>query len=165
MSTRSFALRRIVLFVLACALFVPAAFGQMPQPDTSQLLSSSEVGQEQIQKVARIAVAVRKATQPDQMKLRKDMQKKYPNPQQMDSTEKVKARKEVRRRQMQVQKKRMKIMQQQANEEGMGPQMFQRIIRSAQRDSTLGKRLQSAVKEEMKNQGMPIPTPPGQPNQ
>lgn len=165
MSIRSFKPFRFALVALAFALCAPLAFGQMPRPDTSNLLSSSDVSSEQMKTVARIAVAVRKATRADQMKLRKDMKKKYPNPQQMDSTEKAKARKEMRRRQMQVQKKRMKIMQEQANKEGMGPKTFQRIVRSAQRDSSLRKRLQSAVKAEMKNQGMSVPTPPGQPKQ
>lgn len=167
MLTRLLSSLSLGAFLLAGILLAPVAYGQMPQPDTSQLLSSEEVDEQQVKTAARIAVSVRKSTQGDQMKLRKDMQKKYPNPQQMDSTEKARARNEMRQRQMKIRKKQMKVMQQQANEEGMSPKLFQRIMRSAQRDSTLRQRLQTALKMEMKNQGMQMPqrkNPPNQPN-
>lgn len=140
------------LFALAFFLYVPAAVGQVPQPDSTQFLSSADVSDEEVQTAARIAVSVQMATQQDRMRMQKEMQQKYGNPQQMDSTQKARARKEMRRRQMKMQKKQMKIMQQQAEEEGMSPQKFQRLMRSAQQDSTLRKRLQTAMKMQMKKQ-------------
>lgn len=125
---------------------------QMARPDSLQLLSSSEVSEEQIQKAARIAVAVQMSTRQDRMKLQKEMKRKYGNPQEMDSTEMVKARKEMRRRQMKMRKKQMQRLQKEAKEEGMSPQMFQRIMRSAQQDSTLQQRIQKAMKAQMKKQ-------------
>lgn len=157
--------RRIALVVVAAAVFAPSAFGQMVQPDSSQLLSSSDVTEQQLNKTARILVAIEKSAQKDRKKLRQDMQNKYGNPQQMDSTQKAKARNEMRRRQMQMRKKQMKLMQQQAKKEGLNPQLVQRIMQSARQDSTLGVRLQTAVKAEMKKQGMKMPQPPNQPNQ
>lgn len=143
---------RVALFALAFAFYAPAALGQMPQPDTSNLLSSSDVSEEQIQKVARIVVAIRTSTQSDRMKMQKEMKEKYGNPQQMDSTQKAMARKEMRRRQMKMRKKQMKIMRQQAEEEGMEPKMFQQIMQSTRQDSTLEQRIQMAMKKQMKMQ-------------
>lgn len=140
------------LLALAFMLYAPLAMGQMPQPDTSQLLSSSDVSDEQVQKVARISVAVQMSTRADQMKLRKEMQQKYGNPEQMDSTKMAQARKEMRRRQMKLQKKRMRILQKEANKEGIDPKMVQRIIQSSQQDSTLQQRIRMAAKAEMKKQ-------------
>lgn len=157
--------RRIGLVVVAVAVFAPSAFGQMVQPDSSQLLSSSDVTDQQINKAARILVAVQKSAQKDRKKLRQDMQNKYGNPQQMDSTQKAKARNEMRRRQMKMRKKQMKVMQKQAKKEGLNPKLVQRIMQSARQDSTLGARLQKAVKAEMKKQGMKMPQPPNQQNQ
>lgn len=136
--------------MLAFALCAPAAVGQMPQADSTQMLSSSDVSDEQVQKAARIAVAVQMAMRPAMMKMRKEMKAKYGNPQAMDSTQKVKARKEMRRRQMEMRKKRMKVMQQEAEKEDMEAQMLMRILRSARQDSSLQKRIQSAMKAEMK---------------
>lgn len=134
--------------------------GQMSQPGAPQPLSPSEIGDEQLQTAARIAVSVQMSTQQDRMKMQKEMQAKYGNPQQMDSTEKAQAQKEIRRRQMELQKKQMKIMQQQAEKEGMDPQRFREIMRSAQQDSTLRTKLQQAMKEQMReqqSQRMPAP--------
>lgn len=122
---------------------------QMPK---SKTLSSSEISDEQIQKTARIVAAVRMGTQEDRMKLRKDIKEKYGNPQQMDSTQKAQARKEMQRRQMQMQKKQMKLLLQEAKKEGMDPQTVRTIMRSAQQDSTLRKRLQRAMQAQMKKQ-------------
>jgi hypothetical protein len=98
-----------------------------------------------------------------QMKMRKQMKQKYGNPQQMDSTQKAKARKEMRRQQMQMRKKQMQMMQQEAEKEGMSPQMFRRIMRSAQQDSTLKKEIQAAMKAQMKKrQSQMNPGPPNQ---
>jgi len=124
----------------------------MPRPGNSETLSSSDVSEEQIKTTARIAMSVRMGVREDQMKLRKEMKEKYGNPQQMDSTQKAEAQKEMRRRQMKMQKKRMRIMQEEAKREGMDPQMVQRIMRSARQDSTLQKRLQTAMKAQMKKQ-------------
>lgn len=138
---------------LVALLFVgSAAFAQMPQPDTTKLLSASEVSQEEIQKAARIAVSVRMSTRKDRMKMRRDMKQKYGNPQEMDSTEKAKARKEIRRRQMKMRKKQMRIMRKQAKKEDLSPQKFQKIMQSARQDSTLKKQLQTAMKAEMQKQ-------------
>lgn len=138
------------LFALAVVFSAPAAFGQMPQQDTTVTLTAADVSQEQIQKAARIAATVQSSMRAQQMKLRKQMKQKYGNPQQMDSTKKAKARKEMRRRQMKMRKQQMKMMQQEAKKENMDPKMFQRIMRSARKDSTLKKQLQSAMRAEMK---------------
>lgn len=137
----------LVLFLCA-----PAAFGQIPQRDTTKLLSSADVSDEQVQKAARIAVSVQMATRQDRMRIRKEMKKKYGNPQQMDSTQKARARKEMRRRQLKMRKKQMKIIQREAKKEGMTSQTFRTLMRSAQQDSTLQKRLQTAMKAQMKQQ-------------
>ncbi|MFB6098700.1 MAG: hypothetical protein ABEK84_06250, partial [Salinibacter sp.] len=93
-----------------------------------------------------------------------DIKKKYGNPQQMDSTQKAKARKEIRRRQMKMRKKQMKIMRQKAKKEGMTPKMFQKIMRSARQDSTLKKRLQTAMKAQMQKQMKQPPQKKQNPN-
>ena len=119
--------------------------GQMP----GQTLSSSDVDDSQVQTAAQIASSIQMGTRADRMKMRKDMKEKYGNPQQMDSTQKAQARKEMRRRQMKMRKKQMKIMQEEAKKAGMDPQMFRQIMRSAQQDSTLQKRLRTAMKAQM----------------
>lgn len=152
MLTRLISSFRLGVLGMALALCAPLAFGQMPQQGNTQTLSSSDVSDEQVQKVARIAVTAQMSTREERMKLRKEMRSKYGNPQEMDSTQKAKARKEMRKRQMAMRKKTMKVMQQQANKEGMNPQMVQKILRSARQDSTLGKRLRTAMKAEAKKQ-------------
>ena len=124
--------------------------GQMP--GASQMLSSSDVSDEQIQTAARVAMSVQMGMREDQMQMRKEMKEKYGNPQQMDSTQKQKARKEMRRRQMEMRKKQMSLMQEEAENEGMDPQTFRQIMRSAQQDSTLQRRLQEAMRAQMKKQ-------------
>lgn len=119
---------------------------------SSQTLSSSDVSEKQIQMAARIASSVQMGVQKDRMKMQRDMKEKYGNPQQMDSTQKAQARKEMRRRQMKMRKKQMRIMQEEAKNEGMNPQMFRQIMRSARQDSTLKRRLQTAMKAQMKKQ-------------
>lgn len=121
--------------------------GQMP--GSGQTLSSSDVNESQVQTAAQIASSVQMGTRADRMKMRKDMKEKYGNPQQMDSTQKAKAQKEMRRRQMKMRKKQMKIMQEEAEKAGMDPKMFRQIMRSAQQDSTLQKRLRTAMKAQM----------------
>lgn len=123
--------------------------GQMPQ-SAPQPLSSSDIDDEQLQTAARIAVSVQMSTRQDRMQMQKEMRKKYGNPQQMDSTEKARAQKEMRRRQMEMQKKQMKIIREEAQNVGMDPQTFRQIMRSARQDSTLQKRLQAAMKTQMK---------------
>jgi len=142
---------------LALAFFAaPLAFGQMPQPGQSQTLSSSDVNDEEVQKVARIMMSVRMATRQDRMQMQKEMKQKYGNPQEMDSTQKAQARREMRKRQMAMRKKSMKIMQKEAQNEDIDPQRVQTILRSAQQDSALGKRLKQAMQQQMKQQrGMP----------
>ena len=141
----------IGLFALAFAVSAPAALAQMPQQNTEPL-SASEVSQEQVQTAARIATTIQSSMRAQQMQMRKEMKQKYGNPQEMDSTQKAKARQEMKRQQMQMRKKQMKMMQQEAEKEGMSPQMFQRIMRSAQQDSTLKKEIQAAMKAQMKKQ-------------
>jgi len=126
--------------------------GQMPRPGASQMLSSSDVSGEQLQAAARIAMSVQMGMREDQMQMRREMKEKYGNPQQMDSTQKAEARKEMRRRQMKMRKKQMSLMQKEAENAGMDPQTFRQIMRSAQQDSTLQRRLQEAMKAEMKKQ-------------
>lgn len=138
------------LFALAVVFSAPAAFGQMPQPDTTVTLTAADVSQEQIQKAARIAATVQTSMRAQQMKLRKQMKQKYGNPQQMDSTKKAEARKEMRRRQMKMRKQQMQMLRKEAKNENMDPKMFRRIMRSARKDSTLKKQIQSAMRAEMK---------------
>ena len=140
------------LFSLAVALGAPSALGQMPQQPDTTTLSASEVSQEQVEKAARIAATVQSSMRAQQMKMRKQMKEKYGNPQEMDSTQKANARREMKRQQMQMRKQQMKMMQQEAQKENMDPAMFRRIMRSAQEDSTLKKQLQQAMKAEMKKQ-------------
>lgn len=167
MLTRALTPLRTGLFVLAMALCTSAAFGQVqqPQPDTSQLLSESDVSQEQIQKAARVAVAVQMATRADRMKMRKELQQKYGNPQQMDSTQKAQARREMRQRQMKMQKKQMKLMQKEAKKASLDPKFFQRLMRSAQKDSTLRTQVRTAMKAEMKKRQSQMNQNPNQQNQ
>lgn len=125
--------------------------GQM-KPGGAQLLSPSEISDEQLQKAARIAVAVQQGTRQERMQFQKEMREKYGNPQQLDSAQKAKARKEIQRRQMKMQKKQMKLIREEAKEVGMDPKRFLTIMRSVQKDSTLQKRLQAAMKAQMKKQ-------------
>jgi hypothetical protein len=151
----------IGLFALALAVSAPVALAQMPQQPDTTTLSASDVSQEQVQTAARIATTIQSAMRAQQMKMRKQMKQKYGNPQQMDSTQKAQARKEMRRQQMQMRKKQMQMMQAEAEKEGMSPKMFRQIMRSAQQDSTLKKDIQAAMKAQMKkrqsqmNQGPP----------
>lgn len=144
---------RFGILALALAFCAPLAFGQMPQPGSAQTLSSSDVSDEEVQKVASIMMSVRSSTRQDRMKMMKEMKQKYGNPQQMDSTQKAKMRRDVRKRRMAMQKKTMKIMQQEAKKENMDAKRVQTILRSAQQDSTLGKRLKQAMQSQMKQQG------------
>lgn len=151
-------LRRLVtplragLLVLALALCAPAAFGQMPQPDTSKLLSSSDVSKEQIQKIAQILVTAQMSTQKERMKMRKDAIKMKKKMAKMDSTQKADVRREFRKRRMALQKKQMQVIQKQAKQKGMKPQMVRRVMRSAQQDTTLQNRVRKAMKMEAKRQ-------------
>lgn len=154
MLTRLNSSLRFGVFALALAFFAaPLAFGQMPQQGQAETLSSSDVSDEEVKKVASIMMSVQMATRQDRMKMQKDMKQKYGNPQEMDSTQKAQARKEMRKRQMAMRKKSMKIMQKEAQNEDMDPQRVQTILRSAQQDSELGKRLKQAMQAQMKQQG------------
>jgi len=164
MLTRVLKSSYIGLFALALAVTAPAALAQMPQQDTTETLSASDVSQEQIETAARIATTIQSSMRAQQMRMRKQMKQKYGNPQEMDSTQKAKARKEMQRQQMQMRKKQMKMMQQEAEKEGMSTQMFRRIMRSAQQDSTLKKEIQAAMKAQMKKQ-RPQMNQQGPPNQ
>ena len=130
----------------------PGQSGQVPAPGTPQTLSSSEVSEDQLQTAAQIALSVQMGMREDQMQMRKEMKEKFGNPQQMDSTQKAKARKEMRRRQMEMRKKQMSLMQQEAKNAGLDPRTFRQIMRSAQQDSTLRQRLQTAMKAQLKKQ-------------
>jgi len=125
--------------------------GQIPQRSQRQTLSSSDVTDEQIQKAARIAVSAQLGSREDRMQMQKDMREKYGNPEELDSTQMAKAQKELRRRQMEMKKKQAEIVRKEAKEEGMTMQMFTQIMRSAQQDSTLRTRLQTAMKTRMKD--------------
>ena len=151
MLQRSFTSSCIGLIALALAITAPA-FGQMPQQPDTTTLSASDVSQEQVDKAARIAAAVQSSMRAQQMKMRKQMKEKYGNPQEMDSTQKANARREMKRQQMKMRKQQMKMMQQESQKENMDPQMFRRIMRSAQQDSTLKKQIQQAMKAQMKEQ-------------
>ncbi len=140
---------RLGVALLALALCAPAAVAQMPQPDTTQL-SSSDVNDEQIQQAAQIAVELQMSGRQMRMQMQKQMRQKYGNPQQMDSTQKAQMQQERRQQMRQMRKKQMKMMQQKSQEVGLEAQMFQRIMRSAQQDSTLQQRLRTAMKTQMK---------------
>ena len=152
MIRRSLTPLRIGALALALALCAPFAYGQMPQPGNAQTLSSSDVSDEEVQKVASIMMTVRTSTRADRMKMRKEMKQKFGNPQEMDSTQKAQARREMKKRQMAMRKKTMKVMQQEAKKENMNPQRVQTILRSARKDSTLQQRIRKAVKSEAKKQ-------------
>jgi len=151
METRSHTPIRTGLLVLAFALFAPVAFGQMPQSNM-KTLSSEDVSDEQVKKTARIAIEAQMSTQKQRMQMRREMKQKYGNPQQMDSTQKANARREMRKRQMAMRKKTMKIMQKEAKKEGIKPQRVQMILKSARQDSTLQQRVRQAMKAQMKKQ-------------
>src|SRR6056297_2577433 len=108
METRSHTPIRTGLLVLAFALFAPVAFGQMPQGNM-KTLSSEDVSDEQVKKTARIAIEAQMSTQKQRMQMRREMKQKYGNPQQMDSTQKANARREMRKRQMAMRKKQMAV--------------------------------------------------------
>lgn len=150
-STRLPTSLRAGLFLLAFAFVAPVAFGQMPQPDTTQL-SSSDVSDQQVNKAAQIAVALQQSGRQMRIEMQKQMRSKYGNPQEMDSTQKAQMRKERRSQMQQMRKEQMKMMQQKTQEVGLSPQMFQQIMRSARQDSTLRKRLRTAMKTQMKQQ-------------
>jgi hypothetical protein len=122
---------------------------QMAKPGELETLSADDVSDEQLQKVARIAMSIQQGTRSDRMQMKKDLKEKYGNPQEMDSTQKAQAQKEIRKRQMEIRKKQMDIMQKEAEKEGMDPKQFRQIMRSAQQDSTLQKRLRTAMKTQM----------------
>ena len=151
MRLRSLTPTRIGLFVLALAFSAPMAFGQMPQQGNTKTLSSSDVSDDEVKKVARILIEARMSTRKMQMQKRQEMKKKYGNPQQMDSTKKAEAKREMMKHQRKVRKKQMKALQQQAKKEGMKPKMVRRIMTSTRQDSTLQQRLRQAMKAEMKN--------------
>lgn len=153
MLTRVLKSSYIGLFALALAVSAPAALAQMPQQPDTTTLSASDVSQEQVQTAARIATTVQSSMRAQQMRMRKQMKQKYGNPQEMDSTQKAKARKEMQRQQMQMRKQQMKMMKQEAEKEGMSTKMFRRIMRSAQQDSALKKEIQAAMKAQMKKKG------------
>lgn len=153
------------LFALALVFSAPAVFGQMPQQPDTTTLSASDVSQEQIEKAARIATTIQSSMRAQQMKMRKEMKKKYGNPQKMDSTQKANAKREMRRRQMKMRKKQMKMMQQQAKKEDMSPKMFRQIMRSAQQDSALKKKIQAAMKAQMKQKRSQMKQQPNPQNQ
>lgn len=164
MLTRVLKSSYIGLFALALAVSAPAALAQMPQQADTTTLSASDVSQEQVQTAARIATTVQSSMRAQQMRMRKQMKQKYGNPQEMDSTQKAKARKEMQRQQMQMRKQQMKMMKQEAEKEGMSTKMFRRIMRSAQQDSALKKEIQAAMKAQMKKKG-PQMNQQGPPNQ
>jgi hypothetical protein len=152
MNTRSLTPVRTGLLALAFALFAPMAFGQMPQGNTQQTLSSSDVSDEQLEKVASILASIQSATRQEQRKMRKDMMALRKKMASMDSTQKAEATRKMRKRQMTLRKKQRKIMQQEAKKEGINRKRVQRIMRSTRQDSTLQQRLRQAMKAQMKQQ-------------
>ena len=150
-STTSF---RLSVLLLALAFLVPGVLAQQGPPQTGgqpPMLSSSDVSDQELDKVAKVAVKTQMATRKDRQKLRRDMKKKYGNPQEMDSTQKAKARKEIRKKQMAMRKKTMKTLQKEAKKEGLEASKVQRVLQSARKDSTLKKRLETAMREEAKS--------------
>lgn len=157
---------RVSLFVFAFALCVPMALGQMPQQGGGELLSSEDVSDEELRKVARIVVSAQIATQEEQMAMKKEMMAKQQEMQEMDSTEQAQARREMRKQQMKMQKRMQKVLQKEAAKEDMKPQQVQLIMQSAQQDQELGRRLQKIAKkvqkQQMQQQGNQGGGPPNQ---
>jgi len=152
MQLRSISTFRTGLLVLAFALCAPMALAQMPQQGQTETLSSSDVSDEEVQKVARVLITARQSTRKMQMQKRREMKKKYGNPQEMDSTKKAQAKREMMQHQRKVRKQQMQALQKEAKKEDMDPKRVQRIMTSAQQDSTLQERLRKAMKSEMKTQ-------------
>lgn len=152
MFTRSLIPLRSGLFVLVLSLCAPLAFGQMPQQG-QEMLSSSDVSDEELQMVASVVASAQMNSREEQMKIRKRMRQMQQNMQEMDSTEKAQAKRKLRMRQMKMRKKMQQDMKQAvAEKEGMEWSRAQKILRSTQQDQELGKRFKKAIKMAMKEQ-------------
>jgi hypothetical protein len=79
--------------------------------------------------------------QMQQQKMRTRMREKYGNPQEMDSTQRRKARQEVM-------STRRALMEEKTEEVGMSPERLGAIMQAARRDSVLRRRVQSAVRRK-----------------
>lgn len=165
MLTRTLKSSYIGLFALALALSAPAALGQMPQ-QSQEMLSSSDVGDEELQMVVSAVVSAQMGIQEERMKLRKRMIQMKQNMQEMDSTEKVQEKRKLRMRQKKMQMKMQQDMKQAvAEKEGIEWSRAQRILQSIQQDQELGKRFKKVMKMTMKErqpQGDQNPNPQNQ---
>lgn len=150
------------LALLAFTLLVPAAAAQMPQESDTTQMSSSDVSDEQVEQAANIAVDLQMSGREMRQEMQKEMQEKYGNPQEMDSTDKAAMQKERQQQMQQMQKEQMKMMEEKAEEEGLDVEMFQKIMQSARQDSTLQERLRTAMKSKMEEEGMQQPQQGGQ---
>jgi hypothetical protein len=129
---------RLALFALAFALVgLPVHAQGGPGGGQAPSLSSSDVSDAEIQAAAEIIVSM----QVQRQEMRKKMMEKYGNPQEMDSTQRRKAR-------MEIMKKRQSLMQKKSKEVGMKPQRLGQIMKSARQDSTLRSRVRTAVKQK-----------------
>lgn len=135
MSARSPCCLRTGCLVLVLALLVSGAYGQ----DTTRNAgpSPSDVTDDQIQSAARVMVAMQK--------LRDRYEKKYGNPQELDSS-KVQA---VRRR---FRKEQQTILQQKIEEVDITEEEYRQILRRTRRDTTLRQKMRAAVLEARKEQ-------------
>jgi hypothetical protein len=141
MLERFFCTLRIGLTALALAVFAPAVYAQGGPGGGGATLSSEDVSDQEIQSAAEIIVAM----QFQRQQMRKQMMQKYGNPQEMDSTQRRKAR-------MEIMKKRQALMQKKTKEEGLSAQRLQQIMKSARQDSTLRTRVRSAVQARRQEQ-------------
>ena len=134
---RSTSTLRIGFFAMILALFVSAALapGAMAQGGGAPApLSSDDVPDEEIESAAEIVVAL----QMQQQQMQQEMLQKYGNPQEMDSTQRRKAQREI-------QSKQQALMQKETNEHDLDAQRLNMIMTSAQQDSTLRERMRTAV--------------------
>lgn len=140
MLSRTLSTLRIGLLAFALACVAPAAFAQGGpggMGGAAETLSSDDVSEQEIDAAAEIIVAM----QMQRQKMRTQMREKYGNPQEMDSTQRRQAR-------MEVMQKREALMKKKTEEEDLSTDRLGLIMKSARQDSTLRKRVRTAVQEK-----------------
>lgn len=146
MGTRFRSSFSIGLVALALALVAPLAYGQGNMGQGGPSLSPSDVTDGQIESAARIVVAMQQ--------LQQKYRQQYGNPQNLDSSKVAEVRRKLMKEQQQMMSKKVK-------EEGMSMQMFQQIMQTARRDSTLRTEMRSAIMEMRKQEGGGMQPPQG----
>jgi len=141
MLNRSLSTLHFGLLALALALVAPTAFAQGQSGQSQPTISSQDVSETEIESAAEIVVAL----QMQRQQMRKQMMQKYGNPQEMDSTQQRNAR-------MEIMQKRQALMQKKTTEEDLSTERLGLIMKSARQDSTLRKRIRTAVQEKRQAQ-------------